>query len=49
LFEGADGGRWLREFERTLQEERDVQHPMSRETSDEGDPDSRNPKKTRVM
>ena len=49
LFEGADGGRWLRDFERTLQQERDAQHSMSLETSDEGNLESRNSKKARVM
>lgn len=49
LFEGADGGRWLREFERTLQREQEAMEMLSRETLDEGDPDSRNSKKARVM
>ncbi|KAF9647422.1 SIR2-domain-containing protein [Thelephora ganbajun] len=48
LFAGADGGRWLREFERTLQRERDAQS-SSRETTDGGDAQSRNLKKARVM
>lgn len=49
LFEGADGGRWLREFERTLQQEREVLDSLSRETLDEGHPEPRNSKKARVM
>lgn len=49
LFEGADGGRWLREFEKTLQQEREALDLLSRESLDEGDPEPRNSKKARVM
>lgn len=49
LFEGADGGRWLKEFEKTLEQEREALDLLSRETLGEGDPESRNSKKARVM
>lgn len=39
----------MREFEKTLQQEREARDLFSQETLDEGDPDPRNSKKARMM
>lgn len=49
LFEGADGGRWLKEFEKTLRQEREALDSLSRGALGEGDPESRDSKRARVM